>query len=80
MVSTGEGHLGLPFGFSVSLMVWGNSLMWQGDLHEETRGCPGRRGFNPTRIGLQLQEFTLVVHEMDYLVEKFHGELGINIH
>ena len=31
LVSTREGHPDLPFGFSDSLMVWGNSLVWQGD-------------------------------------------------
>lgn len=54
--------------------------MWKGDRQDEIKGGPGRRGYNPTRIGLHLQGFTLVVHEMDYSVGKFHGELGRVLH
>ena len=42
LVSTGEGHPDLPFGFSDSLMVWGTSLMWKGDRQEEIMGDSGR--------------------------------------
>jgi len=56
-------------------MVWGTSPVWQGDRQEEIRGSSGIRGFNPTRIGLHLQEFTLEVHERDYSIEQFHEEM-----
>ena len=42
LVSTREGHLDLPFGFSDSLMVWGTSPVWQGDRRQEIRGGPSR--------------------------------------
>lgn len=54
MVSTGEGHRDLPSGLCDSLMVWGTSILWQGDQQEEIRGSSCRRGFNPIGFGSQL--------------------------
>lgn len=43
--------------------------MWLDDQQEEIEGSSCGRGFNPTGIGLHLQESTSEVHERDYSVE-----------
>lgn len=61
-------------------MAWGTSSAWQVGQQKDIRRSTCGRNFIPTGIGLYLQEFTLGVHEVDYLVGQLQGELDRVLH
>jgi len=77
LATTWGDHSDHPLGFNESLMAWVTSLAWNVGHQDDIWRSSCERDFISTVIGWYLQEFTLGVYEMDFLVGPLHEGLDM---